>query len=113
MLEHAGFRVFTTVRFADAIHLTVNRHFDVVVLCQTLSAGERKGMLATTHAIHPPTRTLVLIEMEEEIPIPNVGMEDAVLEALEGPQTFLSVIDRMLWAILCFRRPLDSSPAFR
>jgi hypothetical protein len=69
--------------------------------------------LATTHAIHPPTRTLVLIEMEEEIPIPNVGMEDAVLEALDGPQTFLSVIDRMLWAILCFRRPLDSSPAFR
>lgn len=94
MFEHAGFRVFTTLVFANAIQLTMKQHFDVVMLCQTLSADEREEMLATAHAIQPPTKTLVL--MMGDIPIPDVGTGDIVLKALERPKNLLAVIERML-----------------
>jgi hypothetical protein len=92
LLEHAGFRVIRAQEFADAIQLTMNQHFDVLVLCQTLRADERQGMLAIAHAIQPPTKTLIF--MVDEIPIPNVGTDDVVLEALARP--FFVVIDQML-----------------
>jgi DNA-binding response OmpR family regulator len=97
ILEKQGYRVFTAMKFGEAIQLTMTHRLDVLILCQSLSVDERNGVLATVREIAPSLKTLILGHGESVYPI-RAQVESA--EVLIHPKTLLGVIDRMLGATL-------------
>jgi hypothetical protein len=93
LLEQAGFHVFTTQKFSDAMQLVMHQDISLLILCQSLGADERKGVLATIRAIHPSTRILT---MQADQIISFIEPNERILDALEGPEVFLKTIHRLL-----------------
>jgi DNA-binding response OmpR family regulator len=60
ILEREGYRVFTTMKFGEAIELTMTQRLDVLILCQSLSVEERNGVLATVHGTGSSLKSLIL-----------------------------------------------------
>jgi DNA-binding response OmpR family regulator len=60
VLEREGYRVFTTMKFGEAIELTMTQRLDVLILCQSLSVEERNGVLATVHGTGSSLKSLIL-----------------------------------------------------
>jgi hypothetical protein len=90
ILEKARFRVFTTLKLADAMQLLVTQKLDVLILCQTLGDEERESAIVTAQALFPSTKTLVMT-CDKWI----FDMETEVLDPLARPEMLLAVIDRM------------------
>ena len=53
ILERAGYKVFTATKFAYALRAVVNERIDVLLLCQSLSDEERRGIVETARAVKP------------------------------------------------------------
>jgi hypothetical protein len=80
VLEKAGYRVFTTLEFSDAMSVLLNQQIDVLLLCQSLHYDERRGVLETAHAITEDVKCVILHYDGLAVPV-----EDAeVVEGLEG-----------------------------
>jgi hypothetical protein len=60
ILSKAGYDVLTATGFADAMLILVNQPIDLLMLCQTLTDEERRGILETAHALNPEIKTAVL-----------------------------------------------------
>jgi DNA-binding response OmpR family regulator len=93
ILEKEGYRVFTAMRFGDAMLLTMTQRLDVLILCQSLSVEERNGVLATVREIAPSLKTLIVRSGESVYPI---GAQEESVEGVIDPKALLGVIDRML-----------------
>jgi DNA-binding NtrC family response regulator len=93
LLEKAGFRVFTTLELSDAMQLVMHQDIALLVLCQSLRADERQGILATIRAIHPTTKILI---MQSEQLVSVIEPHEEIVDTLEGPEGFLTTIHRML-----------------
>jgi DNA-binding response OmpR family regulator len=92
VLEKAGYKVFASTEFADAILALTNERIDVLLLCQSLRDEERRGMLETAHAITRDVKCVILSYKGRTVP-----REDAeVVEGLEGPSTLLKAIEKLL-----------------
>jgi hypothetical protein len=92
VLENAGYRVFTTLEFSDAILVLLNQQIDVLLLCHSLRDDERRGVLETARAITEDVKCVILHYDGLAVPV-----EDAeVVEGLEGPSTLLSAIGKLL-----------------
>ena len=93
ILEKEGYRVFTAMKFGEAIQLTMTQRLDVLILCQSLSVEERNGVLATVREIAPSLKTLIVRSGESVYPI---GAQEESVEGVIDPKALLGVIDRML-----------------
>jgi hypothetical protein len=49
ILEKSGYRVFTTMEFADAMMVLLNQRISVLVLCHSLRYDERYGWRLPEH----------------------------------------------------------------
>jgi DNA-binding NtrC family response regulator len=94
VLEKAGFRVFTSMKYEDTVQMMVNQQLDLLILCQTLKTNERLGVLATSRRVYPPMKTVIMSPTEES---PSLAVSrEQIVEPLHGPETLLAVITRML-----------------
>jgi hypothetical protein len=92
VLEKAGYRVFTTLEFSDAMLVLLNQQIDVLVLCHSLHDDERRGVLETAHAITEDVKCVIL--HYDRLPVPVEDCE--VVERLEGPTALLRAIGKLL-----------------
>jgi hypothetical protein len=93
ILEKEGYRVFTAMKFGEAIQLTMPQTLDVLILCQSLSVKERNGVLATVREIAPSPKTSFWVTGNLFTPLRTL---EESLEVLMDPKTLLGAIDRML-----------------
>ncbi len=92
ILEKAGYEVATVATFSGAMLLLLNRHFDLLILCQSLEEDERRGMLESAHAINPELKCAVLQFTVGHRRIAN----EETLEGLRGPANLIESIHRMM-----------------
>ena len=59
ILERAGHRLFTTC-FADAMLVLMTEPVEILLLCQSLKAEDRRGIVETAHAVRPDMKCTVL-----------------------------------------------------
>jgi hypothetical protein len=88
ILERAGYRVLTAQAFGNAMLMLMNHQIDIIVLCQSLKAEERRGILETARAIQPEIKCAVIDFDEREAPIEGV----ALIEGFMGPSALLNTI---------------------
>jgi DNA-binding response OmpR family regulator len=93
VLEKAGFRVFTTLEFSDAMQLIMHQEIALLILCQSLWVDERQGILATVRGIQSKMKILVI---EADEPVSIVQPHEEIVTAPSGPEVLLAAIDRML-----------------
>jgi hypothetical protein len=92
VLEQAGYRVFTTLEFSDAMLVLLNQQIEILLLCHSLHDDDRRGILETARAITQDVKFVLLQYDGCAFP-----MEDAELvEGLEGPNTLLRAIGKLL-----------------
>jgi DNA-binding NtrC family response regulator len=93
LLETVGFRVFTTLELSDAIDLVMNQDIALLILCQSLQAHERLGVLATVRATHPGTKILM---MRLDEPLPPIEAEEVILDVSAEPDVLLGAVYKIL-----------------
>jgi DNA-binding NtrC family response regulator len=92
ILSKAGYDVLTATGFADAMLILVNQPIDLLMLCQTLTDEERRGILETAHALNPEIKTAVLRHEGLDLPVES----GEIVEGLDGPASLLGAIGRIL-----------------
>ncbi|HEX3967785.1 MAG TPA: hypothetical protein VHW70_07460 [Edaphobacter sp.] len=92
ILEKAGYEVVTVAAFSEAMMLLVSRPFDLLILCQSLTQEERRGMLESATAIDPNLKCAVLQFTGSHTKIAN----EETVEGLRGPTNLIESIRRML-----------------
>jgi hypothetical protein len=60
ILERAGYKVFTATKFALALLALVDEQIDVLLLCQSLSDEERRGIVETACAVKPEIKCVTI-----------------------------------------------------
>jgi hypothetical protein len=81
------------MKFGEAIQLTMTQRLDALILCQSLSAEERNGVLATARETASLLKILILGHGESIHPIRT---QEESVEVLIDPKSLLGVLDRML-----------------
>jgi hypothetical protein len=92
LLERAGYRVFTAAEFSAAMLVLMNQQIDVLLLCQSLSDEERRGILETARASRPYTKCTIFGYDGREVAVDGAD----VVEKVEGPSTLIGAIGRIL-----------------
>jgi DNA-binding NtrC family response regulator len=92
ILSEAGYNVLTAAGFAEAMLILVNQPIDLLVLCQSLTDEERRGIFETAHSINPEIKTAVLRHEGVDLPLES----GEIVEGLEGPASLLGAIGRIL-----------------
>jgi CheY-like chemotaxis protein len=82
VLEEAGYRVYTTTQFADAMLMIMSHQINVLLLCQSAQSDERSGGL----------KFVIMSFAGRDVP---VGYAE-VVEKLEGPSALLPTIRGIL-----------------
>jgi CheY-like chemotaxis protein len=82
LLEKAGYRVYTTTEFADAMLVIMSHQISVLLLCQSLQGDEQSNGL----------KFVILSFAGRDVP---VGYAE-IVEGLEGPSALLPTIRGIL-----------------
>jgi DNA-binding response OmpR family regulator len=94
VLEEAGFAVHATTDLREAMEL-VKPGPALLILCHTLSAGDRARVLSEARGLRPETKVLILTKhrlVEQE----GDGVE--ILSAFIGPRVLLAAVEKALGA---------------
>ena len=94
ILEKEGYDVIVTSAFSEAMLLLMNQPFNLLLLCQSLTQEERRGMLESASAINPELKCAVLQFTNGH---EKMGNEET-LDGLRGPMNLIESIHRMLAA---------------
>ena len=92
ILEEAGFEVYTTTGFAGAMLTLMTQPLDVLLLCESLSDEERRGILETAFAIQPNIRCATFGADGREIRLAGAN----AIETLDGPSILVEAVGRIL-----------------
>src|SRR5580698_8399258 len=92
ILEKTGYRVHTAMDFSDALLLLADEEIDILLLCQTLSDEERRGILETAHVIRPDIKCAIFGYCGREVSLDD----EKRVEKLDGPNTLIAALDRIL-----------------
>ena len=92
ILEKAGYDVVTTSTFSDAMLLLMNQPFNLLILCQSLTQEERRGMLESARAIDSELKCAVLEFTGGHEKIANEEVVDGLLD----PTNLIDSIRHML-----------------
>ena len=92
ILEKAGYETLTSTAFAGAMLTLMTEQVDVLLLCQSLTDEERRGILETAYALQPEIKCAVLDFEEREDTIEGVDL----VRGLAGPSALLSAVGRLL-----------------
>jgi hypothetical protein len=93
ILEKAGYQVFTSAAFAGAMLTLMTQQIDVLLLCQSLTDEERRGILETALALQSDIKCAVL-DFEERQDDPTEGVD--LIRGLVGPSTLLNAVGKLL-----------------
>lgn len=92
ILEKAGYQAFSATKFDGAVFVLMNQRIDVLLLCQSLSEGQRRGILAKAQAISPQIKCAVFGFDGGKIVLDG----GVACEILGGPATLVKTMDRIL-----------------
>jgi DNA-binding response OmpR family regulator len=95
VLERAGSQVFATSDTEQEIGFLTAMEPDILILCQSLDMTQREEALITAREIRPQMKILVMMDAGVVYYLESHDGEEA-LNALDGPQALLTVVDRML-----------------
>ena len=87
LLRHVGHKVTSTANIAEALQFLANDKFDLVLLCHSLSGGERDQLLAATRNGKPHVPVILLYARHRS----DVG--PGITEADCEPESFLKAVD--------------------
>jgi DNA-binding NtrC family response regulator len=93
ILGKAGYEVFSATNFASALTVLVNEAVNVLLLCQSLTEEERRGILETGRAIQPEIKCLTFGYDGLEIVFEN---GESAVKSLNGPASLVQTIARLL-----------------
>ena len=92
ILEKAGYQLFSVTDFAGAANVLANQQIDLVLLCQSLSDTERRGILERARAIRPDFKCAVLGHDGRNVELEGTG----VFERIDGPCGLLEATGKLL-----------------
>ena len=92
ILEKAGYEALASTTFAGAMLTLMTQQVDVLLLCQSLTDEERRGILETAHALQPEIKCVILDFEEPEGTIEGVDL----IRGLSGPTTLLNAVGKLL-----------------
>jgi hypothetical protein len=95
ILGKAGYQVFSATNFASALTVLVNEAVNVLLLCQSLTEEERRGILETGRAIQPEIKCVTFGYDGLEIVFEN---GESAFKTPNGPASLVQTIDRLLIA---------------
>jgi hypothetical protein len=93
VLENAGFRVLSTINFADAKAIIMSGDVALVVLCHSLHPDDREAILKFMDGHNSRVSTLALTAGES---LYSEKSQGAILSAFDGPRKFVEVVHRLL-----------------
>jgi hypothetical protein len=93
ILDKAGYQVFSETNFASALAVLVNQGVNVLLLCQSLTEEERRGILETGRAIQPEIKCVTFGYDRLEIVFEN---GESAFKTPNGPASLIKTIDRLL-----------------
>ena len=82
ILQKAGYKVFTSQTFGNAMLVLMHHQIDLCVLCQSLRDEQRRGILETVQALQPESKCVVL----------DFGESEGMVE----PPTLLNAVGKLL-----------------
>jgi CheY-like chemotaxis protein len=91
VLEQAGYRVHTTMEFADAMLRISSRQVSVLLLCQSQHL-EQDGAMGSCSSLQEDIRFVILSFAGKDLP---VGYAE-VVEGIDGPSNLPEAINAML-----------------
>ena len=94
VLETAGFRVFTVGKMENAAKIVADEQIDLLLLCHTLTAEERRAALAAATALRPGTKRLVMMTTLQEIGLEE--MEGESLHIFAGAAGLIAATRKLL-----------------
>ncbi|MCU1251379.1 MAG: hypothetical protein JWQ49_4408 [Edaphobacter sp.] len=93
ILEKAGYQVFSATSFASALAVLVDQKINVLLLCQSLSEEERRGILETSPCDAPEIKCVTFGYDGLEVVIKD---GDSAFKTLHEPASLVKTIDRLL-----------------
>ncbi len=96
VLEAAGFRVFTAIAFPQAREVMATEALDLLLLCHSLTAGERFEALATANTVRPGMKILLVTALESVDAIAGLG---PTVSCFEGPRGLLAATREVLSSV--------------
>ena len=75
VLEKAGFQVFTVGKMENAAKIVADERIDLLLLCHTLTAEERRAALVAATAHRPGTKRLVMMTTSQEVGLEEIEGE--------------------------------------
>lgn len=92
VLQHAGHLVTPVSHVADAERIMIDGVFWLVILCQTLTRGERERLITTAQAHHLDVYFLVLTYSGFESGVTS----GTTLPSSEGPATLVAEVNKLI-----------------
>jgi hypothetical protein len=93
VLERGGYQIYIAADLQAVENIATSEPLALLVLCHTLTPAEGQAAIATTLALRPEVKKLLLTIS----PGAHPNSEDfEVLNALAGPRELISTVDRLL-----------------
>ena len=92
ILEQAGYEVYATMEFQNAMRILADQAVDLLLLGQSLREDERRGMIETASAMSPEIKCIAL-GSEDQIGTPDRA---EVVDGRKGPAHLLEAIGKIL-----------------
>jgi DNA-binding response OmpR family regulator len=92
VLENVGYEVFSCTSFAGAMMTLMTHQVDILLLCQSLSNEERRGMVETVRALQPDTKCALFDFRKREDPMDGVDH----IQGLTEPTALLNTVRKLL-----------------
>jgi len=93
VIEHAGFKVLTISKVAEAERLIQAENPELVILCHSLSAELCLEMVAFVHNTRPQIRILIMSAGTETC---APGDRDEAISSFEGPRSLIAAVKRLV-----------------
>ena len=93
ILEQAGAQVFATTDFEQEIWFLASQEPNLLILCESLQMDQRWEAIMIVCDLRPAMKILVM--MDEDTSCDLEPFNGEFLNALDGPDTLLTIVDRM------------------
>lgn len=93
ILRRAGLDVCRTTDHTAATRILAAQPVHLLILCHTLRESERNAILSIAHSLQKDLKTLLLVANPSRY---TAGDKDATLSTLDGPQTLLAAVCKLI-----------------
>jgi DNA-binding response OmpR family regulator len=96
ILEQAGAQVFATTDFEQEIWFIASHEPNLLILCESLQMDQRWTAMMIVRDLRPEMKVLVMMDEDTSSDLELEPFNGDFLNALDGPDALLTVVDRML-----------------